>query len=344
MSTLDGNNHQAILDASAWRGDILREQPASWVYKLSATERGELLNALAAVKRTGLAITKVEESNFVLPRLGAIFARLQEEIESGRGFVLLKSLPIEGLDIADASLLYWGVMRHFGTPITQNTKGEYIGHVRDLGLRWGEIRDGERVRGYLTSELLHFHSDNTDLVGLLCMHPARIGGLSSIVSAVTLYNEILREHREHLDQLMEGFHYSLRGEQAPGALPYTEHRVPVFSLCEGKLSCGYVRKGIEQGAEDRGIPLSERERAALVVIEMLAKRDDLRLDMTLEIGDLQLLNNYTNFHSRSEFIDFDEPEKRRHLLRMWLQSKVRRPLSWALANRYGTAAPYRRLQ
>lgn len=327
---------------AAWTRQCI-EQDTTWSYTLSAAERGEVLDAVQAVKRNAVPLDKVDESTFPLPGLGPRLNGFLHDVETQRGFVLIRDVPLDDLDGRDIERLYWGIMRRFGTPITQNSKGEFIGHVRDLGLRWGEIRDGERVRGYLTSALLHFHSDNTDLVGLLCLQPAKSGGISSIVSAVSIYNEVLRHHAEHLPQLTEGFHYSLRGEQSPGALPYTESRVPVFSLFDDQLSCGYVRKAIEQGAEDRAVPLSSRERAALDVIDTLANRDDLRVDMTLARGDLQILNNYTIFHSRSEFVDHDEPQRRRHLLRMWLRSKTSRKLAPDFANRYGRAAPYRSL-
>jgi len=333
---------EPIKDRSAWRSEEMRNSD-DWVYRLTENDLLELNFALEHSKKLGLAIEQMDEQDFPLPKLGLQLKAILRDIESGRGFVLLKGVPVNAYTEADVIRIYWGVMSYFGTPITQNTKGEFIGHVRDIGLKWGEIKGGERVRGYLTTELLPFHSDNTDLVGLLCLNSARMGGTSSIVSAVSIFNEILDKHLEHLEQLFEGFNYSLRGEQKPGALPYTKHRVPVFSYFEGRLSCGYVRKGIEQGAEDRGIPLSDRERNALDIIDLLAKREDLRLDMELEPGDMQILNNYTSFHSRSHFVDHDEPEKKRHLLRMWLRSKVRRPLAEDFANRYGDAAPYRQL-
>lgn len=334
---------EPVCDRSAWRADDLRAS-SSWIYRLSDRDVTEVHGALEQVKKAGLAMTNMDDQDFPLPGLGPRLKEILSEIESGRGLVLIKGVPVKGYAEDDVCRIYWGIMRYFGSPITQNTKGEFIGHVRDVGLKWGEVREGERVRGYLTTELLPFHSDNTDLVGLLCLNAARMGGTSSIVSAVSIFNEVLENYPEHLDQLCEGFNYSLRGEQKPGMLPYTKHRVPVFSYFGKRLSCGYVRKGIEQGAEDRGVPLSDRERSAMDIIDMLAKRDDLRLDMELEPGDLQILNNYTTFHSRSQFVDYDEPEKKRHLLRMWLRSKVRRPLAQEFANRYGTDAPYRPLE
>ena len=46
----------------------------------------------------------------------------------------------------------------------------------------------------------------------------------------------------------------------------------------------------------------------------------------LERGDIQLLNNHTMLHNRSEYKEYEEPEKRRHLLRMWLAPDNEREL------------------
>jgi hypothetical protein len=157
---------------------------------------------------------------------------------------------------------------------------------------------------------------------------------------MTIRNEILRHHPELLPQCYEGFYYSLRGEQKPGVAPVTAQRIPVFSYHEWQLSAGYVRKGIEQGRVARDVPFSETEQKALDLIDALATRRDLRLDMMLEPGDIQFCNNYTTFHSRTDFIDDDEPARKRHLLRIWLYVPNGRPLASRFAYRYGENSPY----
>ena len=330
---------EPVNDASAWKGRDLAND-TSWIYELSETALREIDDALANVKARGLSIPDITREDFPLPTFASELASLAREVESGRGFVVLRGLPVERYGEEDSTLIYWALCTYFGKIIAQNTRGELIGHVRDLGFKWGEQHGRELVRGYLTRECLPFHSDSSDRVGLLCLRKAKEGGLSSLVSSMALYNAILREHRELLPQLYDGFYYSLRGEQKPGVAPVTSRRIPVFSYYEGKLSAGYVRKGIEQGRVARGVPFSETEQKALDVIDMLANRDDLRLDMMLEPGDIQFCNNYTTFHSRTDFIDYDEPERKRHLLRIWLYVSDGRPLAPEFANRYGENSPY----
>ena len=337
------NEHEMLLEPvtgpSAWRGSTL-ENDTSWIHTLSSDALAEIDGALKAVKARGLQVPNIRREDFPLPKFAAELARLAEEVENGRGFVVLRGLPVARYGDEDATLVYWALCTYFGTIIAQNTKGELIGHVRDLGFKWGEKSGRELVRGYLTRECLPFHSDSSDRVGLLCLRDAKEGGLSSLVSSMTLHNEILEHHPDLLPQFYEGFYYSLRGEQKPGVAPVTARRIPVFSYYKGRLSAGYVRKGIEQGRVARDVPFSDREQKALDLIDSLATRRDLRLDMMLEPGDIQFCNNYTTFHSRTDFIDHDEPALKRHLLRIWLYVPNGRPLAPNFANRYGENSPY----
>ena len=203
-----------------------------------------------------------------------------------------------------------------------------------------QVSGGELVRGYRTNAYMPFHSDPTDRVALLCVQKAKRGGLSSIVSSTSLYNEILATHPEALDCLFRGFYYSLRGEGNGGIAQITDYRIPLFDYFAGKLSSRYVRKTIEQGAAVGGAPLTEEERSALDLVDMLAKRDDLRFDMEFEPGDIQYLNNHVAFHSRTGFEDHEQPAMRRHLMRIWLQSEDARPLSPAMSRPHGSRSPF----
>jgi hypothetical protein len=184
--------------------------------------------------------------------------------------------------VPDIEKIYFGLSGYLGVVIAQNSKGDHIGQVRNEGLKWGEVSNGELVRGYRTNAYMPFHSDPTDRVGLLCVRKAMEGGLSSIASSMSIYNEILATHPEALDCLFNGFYYSLRGETGGGLASVTEYRIPVFDHFEGRLSTRYVRKTIEQGATVGNAPLSLEERAALDLVDTLAKRDDLRFDMAFE--------------------------------------------------------------
>jgi hypothetical protein len=323
----------------AWKAAELR-QDASWIYALTAADIAELETALRAVNRAGTPLLQIRARDFPLPALSGRLRDVSRQLEDGRGIALVRGIPVGRYELPDLEKIYWGLSVHLGVVIAQNTKGDHIGHVRDEGLQWGQVSGGELVRGYRTNAYMPFHSDPTDRVGLFCVQKAKVGGLSSIASSIAIYNEILARRPAALDCLFRGFYYSLRGEASGGIQQTTEYRIPLFDYYAGKLSTRYVRKTIEQGATVGGKPLTDEERAALDLVDALAVSDELRFDMSFEPGDIQYLNNHVAFHSRTGFEDDPEPSKRRHLMRIWLQSADARPLSPALARPHGTKSPF----
>src|SRR5262249_26035054 len=154
----------------------------------------ELEAALARVKAKRIAMGDVRRSDFVLPSLAPKLAEQLDHVNSGRGFVVFRGLPVDRYDQEDTECILWGIGTHLGTAVTQNTGGEILGHVFDHGRKYGEID----VRGYETRAHLPFHTDSGDIIALLCLRRAKSGGLSSIVSSIALHNEILRCHPEYL--------------------------------------------------------------------------------------------------------------------------------------------------
>lgn len=330
---------QHIAHPCAWKAADLR-QDSSWIYQLSGAEIAEVEAALMAVKKSGVTLLSMRAHDFPVPAIAQRMREVSRQLEDGRGIALVRGVPVARYDDQDLEKIYWGLSICLGVVIAQNTKGDHIGHVRDEGLQWGQVSAGELVRGYRTNAYMPFHSDPTDRVGLFCAQKARVGGLSSIASSIAIYNEILATAPQALDCLFRGFHYSLRGEASGGIAQITEYRVPVFDYFAGRLSTRYVRKTITQAATVGGVPLTAEECAALDLVDALAKSDELRFDMSFEPGDIQYLNNYVAFHSRTAFEDDADPAKRRHLLRIWLQSADARPLSPVMAHPHGANSPF----
>lgn len=316
---------------SAWYGKDLRGD-TSWLVQLSADDRAEIAAAVKGVQAHGLTLAQVGRSTFSLPSLSEKLARHLKEIRTGRGFVVLRGLNAADYTDDEVGLIFWGIGAYLGSPVTQNPRGDLLGHVYDHGRRYGDID----VRGYETNAHLPFHSDGCDLVGLLCLRRAKSGGLSSIVSSITLHNEILQQHPEYLEPLYYGFHY-IRREAALTDAPMTPHRVPVFGAKDGFISTRLIRNQINAACEKTGKPLAPLEREALDFLDSLAYDKDIHLDMDLQVGDMQLCNNYTILHSRTGFEDHPEPERRRHMIRLWLTFRERRALADAFAphNGYG---------
>ena len=316
---MSGIETSRIDHPSAWMGCDLANDP-SWIAMFAESDLAELDAALREVKQRGLALAQIDRAAFPLPTLAPKLAGHLAEISHGRGFVVLRGLPVGRYSDADVGIVFWGVGAHLGVPVTQNPRGDLLGHVFDQGRAYGNID----VRGYETRAHLPFHTDGCDLVGLLCLRPAKSGGLSSIVSAVTIHNEILRRQPESLAPLYAGFHY-IRREAALTEAPVTPHRVPVFGAKDGQVSCRLVRNQINAAAKI-AVALSDAELAALDLFDSIAADPQVHLDMDLQLGDIQLCNNYTVLHSRTGFEDFPEPERRRHMVRLWLTLRERRPM------------------
>ena len=311
-----------------WTGEEMAASGA-WIHVLPQAVRDEIDGALRDIKRRGLRLFDFGREDFPVPTLAAMMPSIQDELENGRGFVLLRGIPPRKYSVADSELIFWGIGAHLGEAVSQNARGELLSHVIDKGLEFG----AQTVRGYETRSRLFFHNDNGDAVGLFCLQSAKSGGTSKLVSTAALYNAILESHPEYIDELCRGYHYHLRGEARKGLPEVTEHRVPIFSYHEGRLSSRYTRNSILLGEAHLGHPLSERERAPLDLIDRLAEA--LCLDMAFEPGDIQLCSNHAVLHARTDFVDHDDPASKRDLLRLWVNLPNARPLTYEFATRYG---------
>lgn len=319
-----------IAGASAWYGRELRRS-ATWRYRLADPEVGEIEDAVAVVIRSGTPIADIGRDGFPLPRLGPVLCELQRDVLHGRGFVVLTGLPVGRYPIEQTAIAYWGIGAYFGHAVPQNASGHVLGHVKDIG----HDPDNPLHRLYATRARHRYHTDSCDIVGLLCLRPARHGGSSSIVSSVTIHNEMLERRPDLVRVLAEPFCVDRKGEIPEGKQPY--YRMPIFNYHAGYLTVIYARDFIEGAQRFASAPrLTPRQIEAMDLLDSLAADEDLRLDMDLEPGDMQFLHNHQILHARTAYEDYPEPERKRHLLRLWLSPPNGRPLPSVFAERYGT--------
>jgi hypothetical protein len=317
---------------SAWVGAELARRPAEWTYELTQAEIAEIERAAAGVREAGLDLGTITRQTFPLPTLGPTLDRLRREILDGRGFVLIRGLPVAGKNLVDNAAAYLGIGSHLGHARSQNAMGHILGHVRDMGL---SAEKDPNVRIYQTTERQTFHTDSCDIVGLLCLKTARSGGLSSIVSSMTIYNEMATKRPDLVRRLFAPFATDRRGEVPEGKKPYFE--IPVYNDHAGFLSVLYARRYITSARRFPEVPpLAPEDVAALDLFDDLANDARLRLDMEFKPGDMQFLHNHTILHDRTAYEDWPEPEDKRHLLRLWLAAPGARPLPAIYAERYGS--------
>ena len=329
---------QPVTDRSAWRGEDLAKRPKEWTYRLTEADVREIDAALASLRAAGKPAVKVAPGDFPLFTLGSAFKRIATEVNEGRGLCIIKGLPIARYSAQDAELILAGVGSHFGSSITQNAFGDIIGHVRDFGAKLGQ----KDVRGYDTNSELRFHNDECDLITLLCLRQARSGGLSSMVSSAQVFNELLATRPEVLPQLFEGYIFSLMGEHRAGVSPVSDHKIPIYSWFDGRMSCRYTINTVLQASHYTGKDLSEAERSTLFAPLEAARKPGMALSFELEPGDIQIANNLSTFHQRTEYVDYEEPEKKRHLLRLWLASNEPRRLAPEFEERFNGGWSFRK--
>lgn len=303
-----------ITGPAAWRGSDLAHDNA-WMIQLSTQMITTIDEALAAVKHSGLSFPHFTKDDFPIHALSDQLAGYAEEMENGKGFLLLRGLPIAQYDSDDINIINYGIGLHLGVPVRQNLKGDLLGAVENVG----DISKKE-TRVYETNLYLPYHTDLSDVFGLMCVRPAKSGGLTSLVSSGAVYNEILEKYPEYLGVFYRPMYYAHLGKDS-------SNKAPIFSYHEGKLSCRYLRQYIELGAALQERPLSRVEMEAMDVFDRIIHDEAIRLDMMLEPGDLLLANNYSVMHSRTSFEDFDEIEKRRKLVRLWVKMPNARALA-----------------
>ena len=315
---------------AAWRGAQLSE-PAEWMVHLDAADIAELDTAMRHVETSGLALHEVDRHSFTLPKLGAKLDAMREEVLHGRGFALVRGLPVDRLSKEQAAIMYWGIGAYLGKAVSQNGQGHLLGHVIDVG----RDEDDPTARIYQTNARQFYHADSCDIVGLLCLRKAREGGFSTIVSSVTLYNEMCKRAPDLVDELFAPFHVDRRGEVPEGAKPWYE--VPVFNWHEGALTTYYVRRYIVSARRFETVPpLTDRQIAAFDAFDAICDDSDIHLSMDFEPGDMQFLHNHQILHDRTGYIDFDDADKRRYLLRLWLCPSEGRALPPAYKQRWGS--------
>jgi hypothetical protein len=301
---------------AAWHCGELGD-PDSFALGLEARHLDALDAAVRTSKRDGTPVESLTRELFRLDSMASDIEEWRRELTHGRGLLLLRGFPVTDYDVDDIGRMFMGLGSHFGFPVSQNNLGEKLGHVVNVGDK------DRRERAYRNSRGLNLHTDRCDDIAMLCLQKACTGGESGYASALTVHNEILATRPELLAPLYAGFQLHRFGEQPPGEPQITRLRVPIFSLEDGYFNVVYIRGYIDLAVEEGLYALDEKSRQALDYFDEVSNRPDVRLDLMLQPGDAMFTNNSFLLHRRTAFEDCEEPELKRHLLRLWLMDDAR---------------------
>jgi Taurine catabolism dioxygenase TauD, TfdA family len=332
-----------LTGACAWQGREMAENPR-WRRDLAPAEIDEIDRAQRALQ--GVPWREVTAEAFPLPRMKERFAEIAAELEEGSGMVKLSGLPVGRYSVEELRRIWFAIGCHLGRPVFQNRRGELMREIRDegseAGQRYGQVAAGAGDKPFLSSYArtltngsLRFHTDRTDVVGLLCVQQARAGGVSRLCSSVAIHNEMLRRRPDLLELLFQDIPRSRFGEEA--ASPEVTYDLPVFGLRDGKFTSHFSLTYIEAAEMAAGgRRLSPAQREALDLLMALA--EELSFDMTLAPGDMQFLNNHVIYHARTAFTDGAGEREQRLLYRLWLSMPNSRALPERHEVLWGTTA------
>ena len=298
--------------AAVWRTvQVLSD--TSWRIELDEAQRRAIVHAARDAARRGVTVETMDAAAFPLTGMADTIASWSAALEHGRGFLLLRAFPIEELDATEVELAYTGLGCHLGTPVGQNKDGELLTHIRDERLP----PEAGKVRLYRTAERQDFHTDGADIIGLLCLHRAWRGGESKLVSSWALYNELLARRPDLLDALSQPMAWDRQGDVPGGEAPWFS-LAPLHDVggVPRLFYLGWYIRDAQQHADAPRLTAAQRE--AMELLEALANDPTFHLEMDFEPGDVQLINNGRILHAREAYEDDPAPERRRHLLRLWL--------------------------
>ncbi len=306
-------------DPANWTLADLPDGGEAFTLRFTAEELVQMDQVLKGARARDITPENAQDDLFRWPAVALRMNYVLAELRAGRGVVVMAGLPLDRWSKQDAALMYWGLGTELGAGVSQSAKGDRLGHVRDMSAV------DSNARAYQNKHELNPHTDHTELVGLMCLRDAKSGGETPITSALAVHDEILRTHPHLMPLLYRGWRYHRRGEQQPGEPAITPYRIPVFSRHEGKVSCRLIRPYIHAAAEELGQPLSADENQALDLVQALSQDPRFCLGLRLTPGSLVFFNNYTVIHGRRPFVDHEEPDRKRHLLRLWLLPDAFRP-------------------
>lgn len=316
---------------ASWLGSELAEQSDAWLYELSAEDIADLEQAARHFLSLGRDVGEITAEEFPLTHFADHLRGLQDKLLNGVGVEVLRGLPIEGYDQRMAATVFCGIGAHLGSARSQNADGHILGHVRDVG----RDPNDPNARIYQTSARQSFHTDSADVVALLCLNEAKEGGDSLLVSAETIFNRMRAERPDLARLLFDAIATDRRGEVPEGMEPFMT--IPPLSWHKGKLTVFYQRQYIDSAQRfPEAMRLSPEHVEALDMFDALADDPALHIKMRLKPGDMQFVYNHSMLHDRTGFTDWPEPERRRHLFRLWLSLPGDRELPEVFTQRYGS--------
>ena len=310
--------------AAAWRVADL-EQDQGWIFSLSERAAAQLAHTVKAGFDPERPLFDYRREDFDLGPAWETIAAALQEAHHGRGVALVHGLPRANLSEDEFKLLNWAIGLYAGVARPQGKASQYISAVRDAGVDYRAAGG----RGYSSNAKLDFHVDGADIATLGCYNSAKSGGQSMISSSVRARQVLIDERPDLAEIAHQDFYFSRQQEETEDEGPY--YGQPLFDFADGRMFGKWNRNRVQSAQRIAGVPtLTDKQRETMDVMDEILARPENMYTMYLKPGDLQIFNNHVTLHSRTEYVDFDHPDQRRLLFRLWLapSDSVRLPETW----------------
>jgi len=302
-----------VHDRMAWTGtDFVSDDEL--VYQLSAATVAALEEVLARVG--DMPRDEITRAHVGHPDVDGPAHDVYEELIRGRGLAVVRGFPVAEHDVEEMEIIYWAWLSHFGQLVSNNSFGHRMVRVQQEVLPDGV----QPARGTKSSGELAMHNDAADLFSLLWIHQAVQGGESQYSSGPAAHNTILATRPDILPILYRGFPHHRRSEQPDDQPDVTPYDVPIFSNVDGRICINFTYSSILPALHALGREMTPEEAEAIDILRAVLVRQ--QLEMRMQPGDAAMANNYAMCHSRSDFVDGPDPDRRRLLLRAWIEVPI----------------------
>ena len=308
----------------AWTRDTIA--PAHWTVALPSAALAEVRTVRDEIRRAPVPTFLLDPSDFKLDACRDIMDEVRRLTREGPMFAVLDRLPLDEMSRDEAIAIYWLLSSLLARPVAQKLNGQMFYDVMDTGAK---LKPGSGIRPTVTNVDLRFHNDNSynetppDYVCLLCLHPARSGGISQVMSVATVHDALAKRYPELMPRLYRPFWYDRHAEHEAGEP--TTYAAPIFERgADGTVKARLALSEIHAGYALRSERPDNETAAALEAVQSVFDLPELHVELTFERGQIQYVNNRATGHARTEFVDFPEPERKRHLVRLWLRDGGKR--------------------
>ncbi len=305
----------SITGSLAWKSNQVSQ--TDWLIPIPDAVHEEVEQVIRVLTNNPVDTQALWLSDYAMPQSDALMARVKNVLDSGVGFAVLDKLDVDAYSKHALTQIYWLFSSRIARPVAQAFDGRLLYDVRDTGKK-----TDVRVRGDLTNQELSWHSDYgfnfaPPYLGLLVLRTAKEGGISKAGSMLTAHNELRIRDKALLKRLYEPFYWNRQGEHPKGE--HITHFHPMFQYDGKRVTGRYNRSLIPVGYELEGKNLDSKGRDAIDAMSYILSEPENHTTLTLEAGQLQFVNNYTMAHLRTNYVDHDEPENKRHLIRIFLR-------------------------